>query len=66
HRSVLVYASAGLHQVPADQPYAHSESLPPGHSRNCATFYLDLFDAQNRLRRDIGHDLVQRAIFEAG
>lgn len=61
-RSVLVYPSAGPHQVPTDQPYAHSASLPAGHSHNCATFYINLFDAQNRLRKDIGNELVQKAI----
>jgi 5-methylcytosine-specific restriction enzyme subunit McrC len=61
-RSVLVYPSAGPHQVPIAQPYAHSASLPAGHSHNCATFYINLFDAQNRLRKDIGNELVQKAI----
>ena len=62
HRSVLVYPAADPHQVPTDQPYAHSKSLPPGHSHNCATFYINLFDAENRLRKDIGHELIQHAI----
>jgi hypothetical protein len=62
-RSVLVYPSAGPHQVPTDQPYAHSASLPPDHAHDCATFYINLFDAQNRLRKDIGTESVQRAIF---
>jgi 5-methylcytosine-specific restriction enzyme subunit McrC len=62
HRSVLVYPSAGPHQLPTDQPYAHSASLPAGHSHNCATFYINLFDAENRLRKDIGKELIQKAI----
>ena len=57
--------SAGPHQIPTDQPYAHSASLPPGHSHNCATFYINLFDAQNRLRKDIGKDIVNNAILAA-
>jgi len=62
-RSILVYPSAGPHQVPTDEPYAHSASLPPDHAHDCATFYINLFDAQNRLRKDIGNELVQKAIF---
>jgi 5-methylcytosine-specific restriction enzyme subunit McrC len=66
YRSVLIYPSAGPHQVPTDQPYAHSLALPAGHRHNCATFYINLFDAQNRLRKDIGQDLVRNAILTAG
>ena len=29
---------------------------------NCATFYINLFDANLRLRRDIGDELIQKAI----
>jgi 5-methylcytosine-specific restriction enzyme subunit McrC len=61
-RSILVYPSAGPHQVPTDQPYAHSASLPTGHTHNCATFYINLFDAENRLRKDIGNALIQKSI----
>jgi 5-methylcytosine-specific restriction enzyme subunit McrC len=66
HRSVLVYPSAGSHQVPTDQPYVHSLALPPGHRHNCATLHINLFDAENRLRNDIGQDLVKNAILAAG
>lgn len=61
-RSVLIYPSAGPHQVPSDQPYAQSASLPAGYSHNCATFYINLFDAENRLRKDIGNELIQKTI----
>ena len=66
HRGVLVYPSAGPHQAPTDQPYAHSLALPPGYSHNCGTFYINLFDAENRLRKDIGHALIQNAILTDG
>lgn len=61
-RSVLVYPSAGSHQTATDQPYAQSASLPNDHNHNCATFYIKLFDAENRLSKNIGHDLVKNAI----
>ena len=61
-RSVLVYPSAGPHQVPADEPYARSESLPLGHTHNCATYYINLFTPESGLRKDIGTELVQKAI----
>lgn len=66
HRSVLVYPSAGTHQVPTDQSYAQSESLPPDHKHNCATFYINLFDAKNHIRKDIGNELIQTAILNGG
>jgi 5-methylcytosine-specific restriction enzyme subunit McrC len=62
HRSVLVYPDAGPHQRPTDQPYEHSLALPASHRHNCATFYINLFDADNRLRKDIGSELIQTAI----
>jgi 5-methylcytosine-specific restriction enzyme subunit McrC len=62
HRSVLVYPCAGAHQLATDHPYAHSASLPPDHMHRCATCYINLFDAQNRLRKAIGQELVERAI----
>jgi hypothetical protein len=36
--------------------------LPASHRHNCATFYINLFDADNRLRKDIGSELIQTAI----
>jgi 5-methylcytosine-specific restriction enzyme subunit McrC len=63
HRSVLVYPLAGANQVGTDQPYAQSASLPANHRHGCATFYINLFDANLRLRRDIGDELIQKAIF---
>jgi 5-methylcytosine-specific restriction enzyme subunit McrC len=62
HRSVLVYPMAGDHQIGNDQPYEQSASLPPGHRHGCATFYINLFDANLRLRRDIGEELIQSVI----
>jgi 5-methylcytosine-specific restriction enzyme subunit McrC len=61
-RSVLVYPYAGPHQISTDQPYAQSLALPTGHHHNCATFYIGLFDTDNRLRKDIGHVVVKKAI----
>jgi len=63
-RSVLVYPMAGVHQVGTDQPYAQSASLPAGHRHGCAMFYINLFDANLRLRRDIGQELIQKVILK--
>jgi 5-methylcytosine-specific restriction enzyme subunit McrC len=65
-RSVLVYPMAGASQVETDQPYAQSASLPADHRHGCATFYINLFDANLRLRRDIGEELIQKAILNIG
>ena len=62
HRSVLVYPWAGVHQTGIYRPYAQSASLPAKHTHGCATFYINLFDANHRLRRDIGEELIQTAI----
>lgn len=64
-RSVLVYPSAGPHQIGNNQPYAPSTSLPAGYQHNCATFYINLFDPQNCLRKDIGNDLIRNAILNS-
>ena len=66
HRSVLIYPLAGANQVGTDQPYAQSASLPADHRHGCATFYINLFDANLRLRRDIGDELIQKAILNNG
>ena len=63
-RSVLVYPLAGDHQVGTDQPYEQSASLPTNHQHGCATFYINLFDEADRLRKDIGKELIQKAIIQ--
>ena len=65
NRSVLVYPWAGTHQIGTSRPYAQSASLPADHTHGCATFYIDLFDANHRLRRDIGDELIQKAILSS-
>ena len=62
HRSVLVYPMAGVHQVGTEQPYAQSASLPKGHRHGCAMFFVNLFDSENKLRKDIGTELIQQVI----
>ena len=63
HRSVLVYPLAGVHQVACNQSYAQSASLPLGYQHDCFTFYVDLFDSKNNLRKDIGKQLIDQAVF---
>jgi len=63
-RSVLVYPMAGAHQIGMDQHYAQSASLPAGHRHGCSTFYINLFDTNLRLRRDIGEELIQSVILD--
>jgi len=60
-RSVLVYPMADGTQTVVHAAYAQSSSLP-GHNHACATFYINLFDENNHLRRDIGNDLIQKVI----
>jgi 5-methylcytosine-specific restriction enzyme subunit McrC len=61
-RSVLVYPMAGAQQESIDRPYAQSVSLPADYRHGCATYYINLFDDANKLRRDIGKELIRKAI----
>lgn len=61
-RSVLVYPWAGPDQVGINQPYAPSALLPPNQTHTCATYYINLFDANLRLRRDLGDELIKKTI----
>ena len=46
-------------------PTPQSASLPPDRPHGCATFYINLFDANLRLRGDIGSELIQKAILNS-
>ena len=59
--SVLAYPGAGRHQIVTEHPYARSESFP-AHEHTCGTYFIDLFDENNQLRKDIGAELIQKAI----
>jgi len=61
-RSVLVYPMAGAQQESIDRPYAQSVSLPADNRHGCATYYINLFDDANKLRRDVGKELIRKAI----
>jgi len=64
-RSVLVYPRADAEQNGNRQPYAPSMGLPPDHTHECATYYIDLFDDHQQLRRDIGAKLIEHVILDA-
>jgi 5-methylcytosine-specific restriction enzyme subunit McrC len=61
-RSVLLYPSSDAQQTGINQPYAPSDALQ-GYWHNCATYFVDLFDNKDHLRRDIGAELIQRVVF---
>jgi len=65
-RSVLVYPMAGIHQTGVSNPYAQSVSLPTEYRHDCATFYINLFDDNLRLRSDIGDELIKKTILNDG
>ena len=64
--SLLVYPRADIAQVEAHNPYAPSVSLPSDHRHTCGTHFIELFDQQQHLRRDIGQQLLDRLLNEAG
>lgn len=66
HRSILLYPRAGPEQNEQRQPFAVSDSPPDGlpvvRPHECATHYVDLFGGDQRLRPDIGKQLIERVI----
>ena len=61
---MLLYPRSEAQQIGSSLPYAASESLP-GYSHNCGTYYVDLFDNKDRLRQDVGVELIQRVILSS-
>ena len=61
NRGILIYPRATANQKGKEKPFASSVSFP-AHSHNCATYYIDLFDPTNRLRKDIGIELIENVI----
>jgi 5-methylcytosine-specific restriction enzyme subunit McrC len=64
--SLLVYPRADAAQAEAQNAYARSASLPTGHRHMCGTHFIELFDAQQKLRSDIGARLLGRIMATLG
>ena len=60
-RSVLVYPRADDGQRACRQRYHPSAALHT-HEHECATYFVELFDADGSLRRDIGNTLIREVI----
>lgn len=58
--SLLVYPRADAAQSESHHAYVPSASLPPGHRHTCGTHFIELFDPQQKLRTDIGTQLLAR------
>ena len=56
--SFLVYPRADAVQNDSRNAYEQSEALSQGHRHTCATHFVDLFDAHQKLRSDIGTSLL--------
>jgi len=56
--SLLIYPRAEADQVAVQRGYERSEALPEDYWHSCATHFLELFDVQQKLRRDIGTQLL--------
>lgn len=57
-RSVLVYPRADVNQRGNRQNYYSSVALP-GYQHECETYFVDLFEDNGTLRRDIGETLIR-------
>jgi hypothetical protein len=60
--SLLVYPRADAAQRETVDAYSRSASLPLGHRHTCGTHFIDLFDAQEKLRTDIGARLLTQIV----
>lgn len=62
HGSLLVYPRADTAQSETHNAFARSASLPSGHRHTCGTHFVELFDAQQKLRSDIGTHLLNHIL----
>ena len=61
-RGVLLYPLASHDQARVGHNFAPSRAVAPGFAHDCSTFYVDMFDANQRLRKDIGAQIIQQAV----
>jgi 5-methylcytosine-specific restriction enzyme subunit McrC len=63
--SLLVYPRAHVSQAERFAHFAQSSGLPPEYRHSCGMCFLELFDSNQNLRKDIGSQLANH-IFAAG
>jgi len=61
-RGVLLYPLASRDQARVGHNFAPSRAVAPEFAHNCSTFYVDMFDANQCLRKDIGAQIIQQAV----
>ena len=61
----LVYPRARSGQMELQDAFAASAWLLPGHRHTCGTHFIELFDAEGHLRKDIGTRLIDRILATA-
>ena len=61
-RSFLVYPRSDVKQKETFAAYEKSDSDSPNHRHSCGTHFVDLFDANLDLRKDIGKQLLEQII----
>ena len=59
---LLVYPWVHSEQIELQNAFDPSPWLPTGHRDNCGRHFIDLFDAENRLGKDIGTQLLDRIL----
>ena len=62
NHGLLVYPRAHSGQMEIQDAFATSAWLPPGHRDTCGTHFIELFDAEDHLREDIGTRLLDRIL----
>ena len=61
-RSILVYPMADQNQGGIERAFERSDSLPRDLNHTCATYFIEIFDQNSRVRRDIGAELIEKSI----
>ena len=57
-KGFLVYPRANPEQKEHSAPYEASKLLPEGLQHGCGTRFVELFDQEDRLRRDLGQEIL--------
>lgn len=64
--SLLVYPRADAAQKNVRNAYEQSAAVPSDYQHTCATHFIDLFDDNQKLRADIGTELLKRILSKPG
>jgi len=62
HRGILLYPHASREQIPIEKRYEASAATATAFEHVCRIHYIAMFDENQRLRKDIGEQVIQQAL----